>query len=71
MSSCRSPEAGRRPLRARPGSEVHAQAPRLQVLDHKHLVASAQGIDDMRIKVRRDGSLRFRTTAKHAQMTAA
>ena len=36
--------------------------------DHKHRVASAKGIDDMRIKVRRDGSLRFRTTAKHAQM---
>src|SRR5947207_3041304 len=35
--------------------------------DRKHLVASAQGIDDMRIKVRRNGSLRFRTTARHAQ----
>jgi len=37
--------------------------------DHQHRVASAKGIDDMRIKLRRDGSLRFRTTAKHAQMT--
>ncbi|TMB11275.1 MAG: hypothetical protein E6J71_25590 [Deltaproteobacteria bacterium] len=36
--------------------------------DHQHRVGSAKGIDDMRIKLRRDGSLRFRTTAKHAQM---
>jgi hypothetical protein len=36
--------------------------------DHKHRVVSAKGIDDMRIKLRRDGRLRFRTTAKHAQM---
>jgi len=35
--------------------------------DHKHLVASAMGIDDMRIKVRRNGTLVFRTTARHAQ----
>jgi len=37
--------------------------------DRKHLVASAKGIDDMRVKLRRDGSLRFRTVARHAQMT--
>src|SRR5205823_4936081 len=35
--------------------------------DRKHRVASAMGIDDMRIKVRRNGSLLFRTTARHAQ----
>ena len=35
--------------------------------DHKHRVASAMGIDDMRIKVRRNGTVKFRTVARHAQ----
>jgi hypothetical protein len=31
-------------------------------------VVSAKGIDDMRIKVTRKGTVKFGTTAKHAQM---
>ena len=35
--------------------------------DHKHLVASAKGIDDLTVKVRRDGSVRLRTVGNHVQ----
>ena len=35
--------------------------------DHEHLVASAKGIDDLTVKVRRDGSVRLRTVGNHVQ----
>ena len=35
--------------------------------DHKHLVASAKGIDDLTVKVRRDGSVRLGTVGQHVQ----
>jgi hypothetical protein len=35
--------------------------------DHKHTVASAKGIDDLTVKVRRDGSVRLRTVGRHVQ----
>ena len=57
----------RRPLHARSGGQVHARAPSFKFWDHKHLVASAKDIDDMRIKVRRNGTPLFCTTAPHAR----
>src|SRR5947207_2648349 len=35
--------------------------------DHEHLVASAKGIDDLTVKVRRVGSVRLRTVGNHVQ----
>jgi hypothetical protein len=37
--------------------------------DHKHQVASAKGIGDLTVKVRKNGSVRFRTLGKHVQMS--
>src|SRR5207244_3001898 len=39
--------------------------------DHTGNVASAKGISDMKIKVRRNGTIRFRTHGKQAQMSGA
>jgi hypothetical protein len=38
--------------------------------DQKHKVESAQGIDDMAIKVRRNGTVRFRTFGQRVRFTA-
>src|SRR5437867_994588 len=35
--------------------------------DHKHLVASAKGIEDITVQVRRDGSVRLRTVGNRVQ----
>jgi hypothetical protein len=39
--------------------------------DRKHLVASAGGLDGIRLKVRKDGSVRYRAFGKRVQMKAA
>ena len=63
------PEGGTDVLCARvPAAKFMHKHHAFKFRDHKHLVASAKGIDDMRIKLRRNGILQFRTTAKHAQM---
>ncbi len=36
--------------------------------DKKHLVTSAKGINDLTVKVRRDGSVHLRTLGRHVQM---
>jgi len=36
--------------------------------DRKHTVASAKGLDDLTIKVRRDGSVRFRTRGRRVEV---
>jgi hypothetical protein len=38
--------------------------------DREHRVASAKGIDDLKVKVRRDGSVRLSTVGKRVQMQA-
>src|SRR5205823_3787873 len=38
--------------------------------DRKHHVASAKGIDDLTVKVRRNGTVRFRTTSRRGEMVA-
>ena len=38
--------------------------------DHQHTVTSAKGIDDLSIKVRRDGSVRLKTHGRRVRMTA-
>jgi hypothetical protein len=40
----------------------------LKFWDRKHVVTSAKGINDMTVKIRRDGSVRFRTLGRRAQM---
>ena len=39
--------------------------------DHQHTVTSAKGIDDLSIKVRRDGSVRLKTHGRRVRMTTA
>jgi hypothetical protein len=64
------PEGGSDVLCARvPAAKFMRMHGALKFWDQKHTVASAQGIDDMAIKVRRNGSVRFRTFGRRVRFT--
>ena len=65
------PEGGTDVLCARiPAGKFMRMHHAFKFWDHQHRVGSAKGIDDMSVKVRRDGTVRFRTLGKHVEMAA-
>jgi hypothetical protein len=51
-----------------PASKFMRMHGALKFWDRKHMVTSAKGINDLTVKLRRDGSVRFRTLGKRVQM---
>jgi len=53
-----------------PASHFMVMHGKFMFWDHQHTVTTAKGIDDLSIKVRRDGSVRLKTHGRRVRMTA-